>query len=417
MTPSRIGRIALVLKGYPRLSETFIAQEILELERVGFDISIISLRHPTDKHTHPIHDEISAVKHYLPEYLYQEPWRVLAAKLRCIPKSGFWKVIPIFLKDLLRDPTPNRIRRLGQAFVLATEYAPDCDMIYVHFLHTPGSVARYASIISGKPFAISAHAKDIWTIPEWEIREKLADCDWLVTCTKGGADYLSSLGPAGTVNLVYHGLDLSRFPDNPLKPSLNDGSNAEKAVQLITVGRAVAKKGLDCLLDALAVLPEDLHWKWTHIGGGPLRDRLIDQAGRLGISENCEFKGALPQSDVLAAYRDSDVFILPCRIDETGDRDGLPNVLVEAQSQGLTVISTNISGVPELIEHNTNGILINPDDTEALTDAIELLSKDPGLRHICGNAGAHIVREKFGHDRTIGDLVLLLNKTLNSTAK
>ncbi|MEL7429175.1 MAG: glycosyltransferase [Pseudomonadota bacterium] len=369
MTTGKKNRITLVLKGYPRLSETFIAQEILELERAGFWVDIVSLRHPTDKHTHPVHAEITAPRHYLPEYIYQEPWRVFKAKLACVMRRGFWKCIPVFLKDLVRDPTPNRIRRFGQAMVLAAEYLQETDLVYVHFLHTPGSVARYASLITGKPFSISAHAKDIWTIPEWEIREKLADCEWLVTCTKGGAEYLDSLS-ANKVHLVYHGLDLERFPENPVARQSFDGTSSSSPLQLVTVGRAVSKKGIDTLLDALAVLPSDLHWKWTHIGGGPLRKDLMAQAEQLGIASKCRFLGALPQSEVLETYRGSDLFILPSRIDESGDRDGLPNVIVEAQSQGLAVVATNISGIPELIENGTNGILVDPDDTEGLNPSV-----------------------------------------------
>ncbi len=406
------GKIALVLKGYPRLSETFIAQEILELENAGFDIDLISLRHPTDKHTHPIHDEIKATKHYLPEYLYQEPFRTFLAKMHCLKYPGFWKAVPIFLKDLLRDPTPNRIRRFGQSFVLVREYMPKADMIYAHFLHTPCSVARYASIITGKPLAISAHAKDIWTIPDWEKREKLADCQWLVTCTKGGADHLRSLAPEGKVHLVYHGLDLTRFPPPKGKASARDGSTSAKSVRLVTVGRAVAKKGIDSLLDALARLPEGLHWQWTHIGGGPLRDELRSQAETLGIAGRCDFRGALPQTEVLETYRNSDVFVLPCRIDETGDRDGLPNVIVEAQSQRLAVLSTTISGVPELVENGNNGILVEPDQVEDLASAIETLSRDPKLRNKMGKYGEDKVRGHFSHKQTIGALADLLSGTL-----
>ena len=415
MTNPNSSRIALVLKGYPRLSETFIAQEILELERAGFDVSIVSLRHPTDNHTHPVHGEIQAQKHYLPEYLYQEPFRVLTAKLWCLAKPGFWKTIPVFLKDLIRDPTPNRIRRFGQAMVMAREYAHSCDHIYVHFLHTPGSVARYASKITGKSFSISAHAKDIWTIPEWEIREKLADCDWLVTCTEGGADYLSKLSPPGKVNLVYHGLDLTRFPTPPERLSKNDGSKPEKAIRLMTVGRAVAKKGIDVLLRALADLPETLHWQWTHIGGGPLRDDIRKLAMELGINDRCDFRGALPQIEVLETYRNSDIFVLPSRIDETGDRDGLPNVIVEAQSQRLAVISTNISGIPELIEAEVNGILLEPDDVPALKNAIVRLAEDIPLRMRMGIAGEKKVRTLFSHKKTIGELVELLNHSLEKS--
>ncbi len=405
-------RIAVVLKGYPRLSETFIAQEILELERAGFEISIISLRHPTDKHTHPVHAEIKAPKHYLPEYIYQELFRVWWAKINCTFKLGFWKTIPVFFKDWMRDPTANRIRRWGQAMVLAHEYAENHDHIYAHFLHTPCSVARYAALISSKSFSISAHAKDIWTSPEWEMREKLEDCDWLVTCTEGGADYLKSLAPAGRVHLVYHGLDLSRFPSPEKKPSNNDGKTKAKTVKLVTVGRAVSKKGIDSLLKALAKLPTDLHWHWTHIGGGPLKGELEALATKLGIAKQCDFKGALPQSEVLETYRSSDLFILPSRIDETGDRDGLPNVIVEAQSQAMAVISTNISGIPELIQSGKNGLLIQPDKIDDLSDAIEMLGRDVKLRNQMGKLGEEKVRSQFSHKQTIGDIISLVNKSL-----
>lgn len=408
-------KIAVILKGYPRLSETFIAQEILELEKAGFEISIISLRHPTDKSTQPVHAEISASLHYLPEYLYQEPLRVFWAKINCLFKPGFWRAIPVFLKDLFRDPTANRIRRWGQAMVMAHEYADKHEHFYVHFLHTPCSVARYAALITGKSFSISAHAKDIWTSPEWELREKLSDCDWLVTCTKGGADYLAALAPENRVHLVYHGLDLSRFPEVEKPASQNDGSSQQKAARLVTVGRAVSKKGIDTLLKALATLPKTLHWNWTHIGGGPLKQELQDLAKTLGISEQCDFRGALPQSEVLETYRQSDLFILPCRIDETGDRDGLPNVIVEAQSQGLAVISTNISGIPELIENGENGILIAPDRPHELASAIETLVKDADKRNAMGQKGAGKVHGYFSHKQTIGDIVGLLDKSLERT--
>lgn len=410
-------RIALVLKGYPRLSETFIAQEILELERAGFEMSIISLRHPTDKATHPVHAEIKAPRHYLPEYLYQEMFRVWKAKIACALKPGFWKALPVMLKDIARDPTPNRIRRIGQAYVLAHEYAGDHDHFYAHFLHTPCSVTRYAALIAGKSFSISAHAKDIWTSPEWEMREKLEDCDWLVTCTEGGADYLSGLAPKDRVKLVYHGLDLGRFPPPETEQSKRDGSTADNAVQLITVGRAVSKKGIDTLITALSKLPEDLHWQWTHIGGGPLKNDLEKQTRTLGIEDRCEFKGSLPQREVLEAYLKSDLFILPSRIDETGDRDGLPNVIVEAQSQRMAVISTNISGIPELIENGKNGILIEPDDISALTDAIETLSRDVKKRNSMGRAGEERVRSEFSHKQTIGVIVDLLNQSLSANRK
>jgi len=358
-------KIGLVLKGYPRLSETFIAQEILQLERLGFEIEIISLRHPYDDATHPVHAEISATVHYLPEYLRDEPRRVFNAWRKARKLPGYRKAFWHFVKDFRRDRTRNRIRRFGQAMVMATEFSSDIKLYYAHFLHTPTSVARYASFMTSVPYSISAHAKDIWTSPDWEIREKLNDCEWCVTCTRGGQEHLASLAPDDDrVKLVYHGLDLSRFPSPRHPQSSRDGNDRDDPVRLISVGRAVAKKGFDTLLDALAKLPADLHWQWTHIGGGELHGDLVEQAANLGLQDQCRFLGGKPQSEVIEQYKKSDIFILPCRIVESGDRDGLPNVIVEAQSQRLPVITTAISGIPELIEHDKNGIFVDPDDAE-----------------------------------------------------
>src|SRR6266850_1494720 len=218
-------RLAFILKGYPRLSETFIAQEILALERRGLEILIVSLRHPTDRTTHPVHCLIGAELLYLPEYLYQEPLRVWRGWLRSRRRPGYRKVRVAFLADLWRDPSPNRVRRFGQALVLAAELPPNVDHLHAHFLHTPASVARYAAMITGLDWTVSAHAKDIWTTPSWEQREKLAEANWVVTCTETGRRHLARLAPRpDTVALCYHGLDFEHFPPPPIRSLGGDGS-------------------------------------------------------------------------------------------------------------------------------------------------------------------------------------------------
>ncbi|MDA4843790.1 glycosyltransferase family 4 protein [Hoeflea poritis] len=392
------GNIVVVLKGYPRLSETFIAQELLELERAGYNLHLFSLRRPTDKACHPIHDEIKAKITYLPEYLHEEPMRVLRGWMSSRRLKGYRLAVRTFLKDLLRDRTRNRIRRFGQALVLARELPGDTDWLYAHFIHTPGSVTYYGHLMTGVGWSCSAHAKDIWTSPDWELSEKLDNASWTATCTRSGFEHLRNLATdKGSVHLVHHGLDLSRFPPPEASSSKRDGSQADDPVRIVTVGRAVAKKGLDTLLDALALLPPDIHWKWTHIGGGVLYKELAEQITRLGLSDRAEMIGAKPQEFVLQTYRDSDLFVLPCRIAADGDRDGLPNVLVEAQSQGLACISSPISGIVELIEDGRNGLLTPPDDAQQLSRAIEELVRDPVRRGQMGAAGARRVTTEFDH--------------------
>ncbi len=388
--------VAVILKGYPRLSETFIAQEIRELERLGLNLRIVSLRHPTDRHRHPVHREIAAPVRYLPEYLHCEPRRVLRGLSVARGLVGFAAARAAWLRDLRRDPTRNRIRRFGQACVLAAELEADIVHLHAHFLHTPASVARYAALMSGLPWSCSAHAKDIWTTPDWEIAEKLVELDWAVTCTAAGRDRLQALAPTrDRVGLVYHGLDLERFPAPAGIRPARDGSAAGDPVTILSVGRAVEKKGYDDLLDALATIPPGLSWRLRHIGGGELIARLKDRATRRGIAKRIDWLGAQPQETVLSEMRRADLFALASKVAADGDRDGLPNVLMEAQSQGLAVLATKVSAIPELVVDQQTGRLVPPGDVKALAGALTRLIVDPRLRERLGQAGMARVRASF----------------------
>jgi glycosyltransferase involved in cell wall biosynthesis len=388
-------RVAFVVKGYPRLSEAFIAQEIAALERRGLDILIVSLRRPTDDRLHAVHREIRAAVHYLPEYLYREPLRVLRAWRAVRKLATYRNARAIWLRDLLRDPTPNRIRRFGQALALAAELPRDVGRLHAHFLHTPASVARYAAILRGLPWSGSAHAKDIWTTPEWEKREKLAACDWLVTCTRANHAHLAALAPPGRVELAYHGVDLARFPPQRTLRGAADGSDPRHPVRILSVARLVEKKGIDVLLEALARLPAELHWRFVQVGGGPLAAKMRRRSRALGIAERVTWRGALAQDELLVEYRAADLFALACRIARDGDRDGLPNVLAEAQSQALACIATRVSAIPELIRDGSTGLLVTENDVPALAAALEALLRSPERRRALGDAGQARVRAEF----------------------
>ena len=396
--------VAFVLKGYPRLSEAFIAQEIAELERRGLDILIVSLRKPTDTRRHPVHEQIRASILYLPEYLLLEPLRVLRAWLRQRKTASYRSTRNLWLRDLARDPTPNRIRRFGQALVLADELPGEIRRLHAHFLHTPASVTRYAALLKGLAWTGSAHAKDIWTTPEWEKREKLASCEWLVTCTAANHAHLSALAPPGRVELVYHGLDLSRFAFLKNKKPEKRGEDPSNPMVILSVGRLVEKKGTDVLLDALAQLPADLHWRLVHVGGGPLKARLERRARALGIEARIAWRGARTQTELLEEYRAADLFALASRVARDGDRDGLPNVLVEAQSQGLACVATCVSGIPELIEDGVTGVLVEPEAPQALGQALERLIREPARRRSLGEAGRSRVLERFELQTSIARL-------------
>ena len=390
--------LAVLVKGWPRLSETFIAQELVALEEAGHRFDIWSLRFPTDKKRHPLHGKLRAKVRYLPEYLYQEPDRVCRARDVARTLPGYRQAYRIWRADLARDASHNRIRRFGQACVLATELPPETRGLYAHFLHTPSSVARYAAVMRGLPWGFSAHAKDIWTSPDWEIREKLAcDCAGAAfgaTCTAYGAAHLRGLAaePA-RIDLIYHGLDLRRFP----LPPIRDLRKPSDVMRLLSVGRLVEKKGFDHLIEALALLPDRLNWHWTHVGGGALHDQLAAQAQAAGIAGRITWRGACDQPEVIAAMRASDLFVLPSRIAADGDRDGLPNVLMEAASQGLPILSTPVSAIPEFIQSGTHGLL-SADTPRDLAGAIVSLADDPASASAMADAAMARLKSEFGMD-------------------
>ena len=390
--------VAVVVKGWPRLSETFIAQEILALERRGLPIVIVSLRRPTDRFTHPIHAEIRSPVHYLPEYLHEAPGRVLRAWTKARRLSGYTRARRMWLADLARDRTRNRVRRFGQALVLAAELGR-VGSIHAHFLHTPASVARYASAMLGVGWSFSAHAKDVWTTPDWEKREKLAGARFGVTCTWANLEHLAALAPSpDVVALVYHGLDRGRFPARTLERPPRDGSDPSDPVRILSVGRLVEKKGFDDLLAALASVSPALAWTLGVVGGGALDARLRRQAAALGIGERVRWHGSLPHDRVVERFAAADLFALASRVAADGDRDGLPNVLMEAQLLGAACVATRVSGTPELIGHEDNGLLVPPRDTAALAAALERAIADPALRARLAEAGRRVVTTRFSFE-------------------
>ena len=400
--------VAVVVKGYPRLSETFIAQEILALERRGIDLVIVSLRRPTDRFTHPIHAEIRSPVHYLPEYLHEAPGRVIRAWKRARRLTGYSRARSMWLADVSRDRTPNRVRRFGQAMVLAAELG-EVESIHAHFLHTPASVARYASTMLGIGWSFSAHAKDVWTTPDWEKREKLADARFGVTCTRVNLDHLAALAPSpDVVELVYHGLDRGRFPARVTQRRPRDGSSPSDPVKILSVGRLVEKKGFDDLLGALAKLPPSLAWTLDVVGSGALEAALRGRAADLGIAERVHWHGSLAHDRVVELFAGADLFALASRICADGDRDGLPNVLMEAQLLGAACVTTRVSAVPELIDHEVNGLLAPPRHPAALADALERAIVDPALRLRLAGAGRRAVTTRFSFEDGVSKIAARL---------
>lgn len=428
--------VAIVVLDYPRLSETFIAQEILALERRGLNVMIVALRRPPENVVSEITGRIRAPVLHLPKYPHKEPLRVLRAWWAARRRPAYSRARRLFWRDFLRDPGPDRVLRFLQGLVLSHELPPHIGHLHAQFLYYPASVARYVSLLRDLPWSCAAHAIDIWTIPEWEKREKLADCRWAVTCTQTNLKHLRGLTDPEKVRAIYHGIDFDRFPPpggnpkfrppppgggNPKagppppergsnkavppppehgakghEPPPPDGSRAGTPVVILSVGRVVEKKGYAHLLQALRGLPPEVNWTFVHIGAGILRGKMMRHARSLGLEARMNWMGPQPPEVVLQQYRSAHVFALACRVAANGDRDGLPNVLLEAQSQALPVVSTTVSAIPELIEHGKGGLLCAPGDTDALGEALLRLIRDPALRERMGRAGQKRVWEHFG---------------------
>ncbi|WP_068087606.1 glycosyltransferase family 4 protein [Polycladidibacter stylochi] len=414
-------RLAVVLKGYPRLSESFIAQEIYGLEQRGFKILIIALRAPHDPFLHEVHRMIRAEVHYLPEYPDEKDARVSKAVSWAQKNANYDRLLELqeHRKTALRCSNSYDDReeqqRFLQACVLAHELPEDVGWLHVHYLHSPCTVLAYSACLLGRPWSFSAHAKDIWTSRPEELRLKLRHASWGVSCTRYNVKYLQELSDTPQkVSLVYHGLKSQDFPVVNVQRSFQQKA-FNPPFEIVSVGRLVAKKGYEDLLTALGNLPTEFEWQLTHIGAGELNDELQQLAGELGIDQRVRFLGALPRDQVICHLRKADLFVLACKIAKDGDRDGLPNVIMEAMLLGVPCLSTSISAIPEIIDDGETGYLVPPDMPNALKEAILDLAHNDGLRLQLALNGQRRVLQNFNSESLLDQLATRFERSIGAS--
>ena len=410
LTAVEAPRLAVVVKGFPRLSETFVARELAALEARGINFTLHALRHPGSDAA-LVDNVVHAKPQYLPEYLRDERWRVFRAYRKARRLPGFVGAWDAFRKDWPRDRGRARIRRLGQACVLATELPQSIRHIYAHFAHSPASVVRYAAIMRGISFSISAHAKDIWTAPDWDLAEKIADAEFVAVCNQAGAARLKSLGDGKKIQLIHHGLPRSSL-QSVLRAQFRDGHDPSSPVRLVCVARAVEKKGLRTLVAALALLPKNLAYELHHIGSGPLLDELKSRAEAAGVASKITWHGAQPHARVLTELDAGDLFVLPGNVARDNDRDGIPNAILEAQGRAVPVLASNVGGVAEAVKDKTTGRLTIAGDAAQFAKLLEELITDPAQRAKLGNAGYASVSEKFDAEAGYDRIAALLRRQL-----
>jgi glycosyltransferase involved in cell wall biosynthesis len=264
--------------------------------------------------------------------------------------------------------------------------------VHAQFAHGPTSVAHFASLLGDIPFSFTGHAKDIYLSPPDLLAVKIAAARFVATCTAHNVAYLRELAaPAdrAKIHLVYHGVATERFCPAPGSKDRGKCTETATPIRMIAVGRLVEKKGYSYLIRACALLHQrGCRYTLAIYGSGPQRDELAELIDTFGLGDMVQMQGARRQEELIAIYREADLFVLSPHVLENGDRDGIPNVLMEAMSVGLPVVATDVSGIPELIEHDRSGLLVPPCDEVALADALERLLDPLHGRALCARLGA-----------------------------
>ena len=396
----------MILKGYPRISETFISNEILLLERLGFSIHLFSMRQPRESFTHKSVSQIQANVDYLPETLLRPLPRLIYYNfLLALQKPRVYaKALKTALQRFLRTRKSATIKHLFQAGYLVRQLLPRRKIMHLHahFAHSPTSVAMFASILSGLPFSFTAHAKDIYTSDPRQLREKLARARFVITCTAYNRRHLEKLddGKLNSVFRVYHGIDTGLFA---LRQNTDEAP--AKPYQILTVARLIAKKGLPTVYKALKVLYENgIPFEHILIGDGEDRENVLALIKKLGLNAQSRWLGTQPHEVVLKHYQQAHLFVLGCEVAANGDRDGIPNVLLESMAMGVPVVATDISAIPELIETEKTGILVPPGQPGQLAEAMIRMLTDTELRSRVIPAARQRVLQEFDNKVLIKQL-------------
>ena len=387
--------VAYLLKRYPRLSETFILHEILELERQGMDLRLYSLLNPAEEIVQADVARVRAPVRYLPagRGAIVPFLRAHLSLLRRDPRR--YLGVAVYLAQRRRSRAA--LKHFARAGWLTLELERDgVTHLHAHFAHGPASVAHFVHLLTELPYSVTAHAKDIYTSPPDLLAVKLRAARFVVTCTGYNARYLAGVvgnGAAWRIHRIYHGLDLRLFSPGDGAPPV-DGPDTTPLV--LAVGRLVEKKGFPDLIAAVRLLVDrGYDVRLRIVGGGALRDVLRRQIIDAGLEDRATLLGPRPQEQLIALYRAATIVALPSVVTENGDRDGIPNVLVEAMRLGVPVVSTAVSGIPELVIEGETGLLVPPGDPPALAAALARLLDDTTLRGRLVAGGARHVRREF----------------------
>lgn len=396
--------IAYVLKVYPRFSQTFVVNEILAHEESGLLLDIFSMRLSDDTR---FHETLSSVQSPLHHVL--KPRGKLEDFLGVLRKTSarFPGVM-----EVIRENPEVAASEMQQAMMLACRVRDRGVLhLHAHFGTIGTTVSRLAARMAGITYSFTAHAKDIFhqSVNRDRFREKLADAAAVVTVSDYNLAWLKTHygSAADRVIRIDNGLDLNRFEYS---------APGEREPLVLGVGRLVEKKGFEYLVQACTGLAKNVPGvRCEIIGGGELAASLQEQISRLGVEGTVRLLGPQPQYEVRKKMRQASVVAAPCVVASDGDRDGLPTVLLEAMAMGTPFVSTDVTGIPEILADGVTGLAVPQRDTAALEQACGRLLKDAGLRTSLAKQARHVVEQRFDIRKNSIQLRKMFTRILQET--
>ena len=384
MKPDHAHRVGYVLKRYPRLSETFIVNEILAHESAGLPVEIFSLRRPSEEPRHEMVNSVNAPVTYLhsDEIGIKRFWSMIRQGAERFP--NLWQAL-----DATRY---ENAKETYQALWLANcVKEKGITHLHAHFASAAANVARLASQLTGISFSLTAHAKDIYSknVDKSSLCRTLNDANALVTVSDYNVDYIAEqLASVSTqVKRIYNGLPLDNFVYR---------SPETRANNIVAVGRLIEKKGFEVLVKACKhIRDRGKEFSCFIIGDGPLRGDLLQLVSDLELSGHIELCGPRPQAETKQYMQQAAAMAVPCVVSGDGDRDGLPTVLMESMALGTPCVSTDVTGIPEIVKDGETGLIVAQHDAQALADAICSLLDNPPLRVELSTAARRLIECEF----------------------
>jgi colanic acid/amylovoran biosynthesis glycosyltransferase len=399
--------VAVLVSRFPLITETFILREISELERQGQPVVLVSMieEHPAVMHPEavPWHGRAIYTPFFSPKIAgafgraLTQQWRVLLPLIGWLAATSIHRPVTLF-KSLLVVPKcaylASRLRTEGVSH------------LHAHFATHPTTMALIISKLTGIPFSFTVHAHDIF-VDRTHLRRKVQEAAFIRSISRFNKLFLERLyreEAHGKIEVVHVGIELWRYQ----RSQAPAGGGHPK---ILTIAALKPYKGLVYLIRAARILAEQgVELDIDIIGAGPLKGQLEREIAHCGVEDRVRLLGALPQEKVAEAIAECTLFVLPSIIASDGQMEGIPVALMEAMAAEKGVVATAISGVPELVEHRTTGLLVDPANPDQLAVAIRELLGDPELRAKLGAAGRSRVEERFSLPKIVSELSAVLDR-------